>query len=104
LLIQKISNTLQISSDSLEDGEIKKKIATETVEEAEDQLLKKYQKLSRLRDENIKKGNTELDIDTLHALQEAYLIANHMNWLKSLSENLQKAIERYRIAIVEEET
>jgi hypothetical protein len=104
LLIQKISNTLQISSDSLEDNKIKKKIVVETVAEAEDQLLKKYQQLSNLRDENIKKGNAELDIETLHALQEAYLIANHMNWLKSLSENLKKAIERYRIAIVEEET
>jgi hypothetical protein len=102
LLIQKISNTLQISSDSLEDSEIKKKIALETVEEAEDQLLRKYQQLSNLRDENIRKGNTELDTETLHALQEAYLIANHMNWLKSLSENLKKATERYRLSIVEE--
>jgi hypothetical protein len=38
----------------------------------------------------IKLGNTELDKETLHGLQEAYLIANHMTWLKSLSENLQK--------------
>jgi hypothetical protein len=29
-----------------------------------------------------KTGNTELDTETLHGLQEAYLI-NHMNWLKS---------------------
>jgi hypothetical protein len=50
----------------------------------------KYQQLSNLRDENIRLGNTELDTETLHGLQEAYLIANHMNWLKSLSENLQK--------------
>jgi hypothetical protein len=55
-----------------------------------------------LRDENIRLGHTELDTETLHGLQEAYLIANHMIWLKSLSENLQKATERYRSAIEEQ--
>jgi hypothetical protein len=45
-------------------------------------LFGKYQQLSNLRDENIRLGNTELDTETLHGLQEAYLI-NHMNWLKS---------------------
>jgi hypothetical protein len=49
-----------------------KKIDKETVEQAE---LKKYQQLSNMRDENIKQGNTELDTETLHGLQEAYLIA-----------------------------
>jgi hypothetical protein len=63
-------------------------------------LFGKYQQLSNLRDENIRLGNTELDTETLHGLQEAYLIANHMNWLKSLSENLQKATKRYRSAII----
>jgi hypothetical protein len=63
-----------------------------------EKLFGKYQQLSNLRDENIRLGNTELDTETLHGLQEAYLIANHMNWLKSLS-NLQKA-KRYRSAII----
>jgi hypothetical protein len=40
--------------------------------------LGKYQQLSNLRDENIRLGHTELDTETLHGLQEAYLIANHM--------------------------
>jgi hypothetical protein len=44
-----------------------------------------------MRDENIKQGNTELDTETLHGLQE-HLIANHMKWLKSLSENLKKQL------------
>ncbi len=48
-----------------------------------------------IRDENIRQGNTELDTETLHGLQEAYLIANHMSWLKSLSENLKKATENF---------
>jgi uncharacterized membrane protein (TIGR01666 family) len=90
-----ISNTLQRSFDSLEHTQIEEKIKNETVEEAEDKLFGKYQQLSNLRDENIKKGNTELDTKTLHSLQEAYLISNHMSWLKSLSESLKKATERY---------
>lgn len=102
VLIKKIANTLQMSFDSLDDTQIKKKVAKETAEDAEEKLLGKYQQLSNLRDENIRLGHTELDTETLHGLQEAYLIANHMTWLKSLSENLQKATERYRSAIVED--
>ena len=103
LLIHNISNTLQMSCDSLEPLPVNKKIAKKTIEETEDKLLEKYQQLSNLRDENIRKGNTKLDTKTLHGLQEAYLIANHMNWLKSLSESLKKATERYQLAIVEEQ-
>ena len=103
LLIHKISNTLQMSCDHLEQVQIHKKIKKETVEEAEDKLLDKYQQLSNLRDKNIKKGNDKLDTETLHGLQEAYLIANHMNWLKSLSESLKKAITQYQTTIVDEQ-
>jgi hypothetical protein len=74
-----------MSFDSLDDTQIEKKFTKETVENAEEKLFGKYQQLSNLRDENIRLGNTELDTETLHGLQEAYLIANHMNWLKSLS-------------------
>jgi uncharacterized membrane protein YccC len=102
ILIKKIANTLQMSFDSLDDTQIEKKFTKETVENAEEKLFGKYQQLSNLRDENIRLGNTELDTETLHGLQEAYLIANHMNWLKSLSENLQKATKRYRSAIIKE--
>jgi hypothetical protein len=91
-----------MSFDNLDDTHIKKKVAEKTVEEAQEKLLKKYRYLSNLRDENIKQGNTELDTETLHALQEAYLIANHMTWLKSLSENLKKATEQYRSSIVDQ--
>jgi hypothetical protein len=72
-----------MSFDSLDDTQIEKKFTKETVENAEEKLFGKYQQLSNLRDENIRLGNTELDTETLHGLQEAYLIANHMNWLKS---------------------
>lgn len=99
-LTNTISNTLQRSCDRIEHIQIDKKIDSEIVETAEDTLLNKYQQLSNLRDENIKKGNTELDTETLHSLQEAYLISNHMSWLKSLSESLKKATERYSSSLL----
>jgi hypothetical protein len=88
-----------MSFDSLDDTQIEKKFTKETVENAEEKLFGKYQQLSNLRDENIRLGNTELDTETLHGLQEAYLIANHMNWLKSLQKTY-KATKRYRSAII----
>ncbi|MBU0942318.1 MAG: FUSC family protein [Bacteroidetes bacterium] len=101
-LNKKISTILQISIDSLGDKQTKKKVDQETVDIAQEKLQGKYQQLSNLRDENIKHGNTELDTETLHGLQEAYLIANHMTWLKSLSEKLNKTTERYQSSILEE--
>ena len=100
VLINKVSNTLQLSIDSLDQTESEEIGAKENSEEAQENLLENYQQLSNLRDENIKKGNSELDTETLHSLQEAYLIANQMIWLKSLSENLKKATEHYRFAMV----
>lgn len=95
-VVLKISNTLEISCDHLLNEKSKKKITVLHTEEPKDSLLHAYQKLSTLRDESIRKGNTALDIKTLHGLQEAYLIANHMNWLQSLSENLKKTTENYQ--------
>jgi uncharacterized membrane protein YccC len=96
LLIDKISNTLQASYSTLEQSESDTKEDEFPVEDAEEKLLEHYQKLSKKRDENIEKGQGELDQETLHKLQEAYLIANHMSWLKSLSENLKKATLKYQ--------
>ena len=101
VLIKKISNTLQMSFDLLDDTKTNRKTTKETVEDAHDKLFNKYEKLSQQRDKNIQQGNTKLDTETLHALQEAFLIANHMSWLKSLSENLKKAIERYHFSILD---
>ncbi len=98
-LMKKISNTLQLSIDMLEPSEAEINVAEETIENAHEKLLDKYQQLSNLRDKNIQQGKTELDTETLHGLQEAYLIANHMSWLKSLSENLKKTTESYLSAI-----
>ncbi|MFT7071238.1 FUSC family membrane protein [Patiriisocius sp. Uisw_017] len=103
VLIKKISNTLQMSYDRLDHAKIEKKVTEETAEHAQDKLLEKYQQLSNMRDENIKQGNTKLDTETLHGLQEAYLIANHMSWLKSLSENLKKATQSYRSSLVDDQ-
>jgi uncharacterized membrane protein YccC len=103
VLIKRISNTLQVSYDSLDHAKTNKKVAEETAEHAQDILLGKYQQLSNMRDENIRQGNTELDTETLHGLQEAYLISNHMSWLKSLSENLKKATESYGSSLADDQ-
>ncbi|MFD1551822.1 hypothetical protein DNU06_02010 [Putridiphycobacter roseus] len=102
VLVKKISNTLQLAIDRLEDTHLEEKIANETVADAQAILLGKYQELSNLRDDNIKKGNTTIDNNTLHGLQEAYLISNHMNWLISLSENLKKATVSYQNTLLPE--
>jgi uncharacterized membrane protein YccC len=102
-LIKRIANTLQIAFDSLDHTQSKKKVTGETAEDAHEKLFRKYQDLSNLRDEDIKKGNTELDTEALHGLQEAFLIANHMSWLKSLSENLKKATKHYESSVVDED-
>ncbi|SHN07696.1 FUSC family membrane protein [Polaribacter sp. KT 15] len=101
ILIDKISNSLQLACTNLQAKTSNAKVAEEIVEKAENKLLNAYQKLSNLRDESIKKGNTEIDQKTLHALQEAYLISNHMVWLKSLSESLKKATNKYKKTILE---
>jgi hypothetical protein len=90
-----------LSSDILEDAQIEQEVFAEKNEDAQDHLFDTYKKLSNLRDENIQKGHTKLDTETLHHLQEAYLISNHLNWLKSLSESLKKAIEKYNSIILE---
>jgi uncharacterized membrane protein YccC len=102
VLIDKISNTLEHSINSLNSMTSEIEIQDNSAEDLQEQLLDKYTQLSNLRDENIKKGNTELDTETLHGLQEAFLIANHINWLKSLSENLKNTTERYSLSLLEE--
>jgi uncharacterized membrane protein YccC len=100
VLVKRISNTLQLSLDSLDHSQTDEKETEEKGEEAQEKLLGKYQQLSSLRDDNIRQGKTDLDTETLHGLQEAYLMANHMSWLKSLSENLSKATKGYRSSLV----
>ena len=96
LLIIKISNTLQFACDQLEGETPIHYLDEETIKNAEDSLLKTYQILSENRDKNIEKGNTDLNTETLHNLQEAYLISNQLIWLKTLSENLKKATSNYK--------
>ncbi|MFT4612178.1 MAG: putative membrane protein YccC [Glaciecola sp.] len=102
ILIEKISNTLKMSYDRLDPSHNHTKDTEEIVKNAQEKLLSKYQQLSNLRDKNIRQGNTELDTETLHGLQEAFLITNHMNWLQSLSKNLKKTTARYRSSLLDE--
>jgi uncharacterized membrane protein YccC len=100
-LVLGIANTLGLSYDSIANNQFKKKEIVSNTQETPDKLLNKYKKLSDQRDEKIKEGKTDLDRETLHGLQEAFLIANHMNWLQSLSKNLKKATESYRKSLVD---
>lgn len=95
VMILKITNTLQISCDLLENVEPNQQTDTKTIKEAQDALLKTFYNLAHKRDESIQKGITEINTETLHQLQEAYLISNQLIWLKSLSENLKKNIASY---------
>lgn len=99
-LTQKIANTLNDCSIILKNLESASNKEDFTGEVAEEKLLKHYQNLSNKRDENIAKGQSELDTETLHELQEAYLIANHMSWLKSLSVNLKRVTSKYAASMV----
>ncbi len=99
-IIVKISNTLKICSSILDNVDEEKQIDPFPIGDAQERLMETYHNLSHLRDENIQKGNTELDKDTLHNLQEAYLIANQLIWLKSLSDNLKRATTKYKEALM----
>ncbi|MGV8815593.1 MAG: FUSC family membrane protein [Gelidibacter sp.] len=95
-LIWTISNTLQASCSILENVQAISPINTMDIEKAQEKLMQTYHSLSKIRDENIQKGDTELDTETLHHLQEAYLISNQLIWLKTMSDNLKKATLKYR--------
>tara|TARA_R110002073_G_scaffold335987_1_gene529749 strand:+ start:14962 stop:17217 length:2256 start_codon:yes stop_codon:yes gene_type:complete len=99
VMILKIAHTLQMSCDQLEGVSPDQQTNTETIEDAQEMLLKTFHDLSNERDENIQKGKTQINTDTLHHLQEAYLISNQLIWLKSLSETLKKATTNYSKAL-----
>lgn len=102
MLIDRISNTLQGALDSLEQTSTQENIAKTKTEDAHEKLLNEYKRLADVRDENIKLGNEELDTETLHSLQEAYLISNHLGWLVSLSDNLERSTKRYKETILQD--
>ncbi|WP_299397127.1 FUSC family membrane protein [uncultured Gelidibacter sp.] len=98
-LILRIANTLQSSCSILSDTPVDCETTSIDIEKAQDKLMESYHRLSRARDENILKGETELDTESLHHLQEAYLISNQLIWLKTLSENLKKATIKFHDVI-----
>jgi hypothetical protein len=91
-----------MSFDSLDDTQIKKKVAKETAEDAEEKLLGKYQQLSNLRDENIRLAtpiryrNASWSSGSLFDCQSHELV-------KIPFRKPTKATERYRSAIVEDQ-
>ena len=101
-LVHSISQTLEDSYISVAGTNSSNKSSNDQDDPSPEKLLHKYQELSDTRDKNLQDGNIELDQETLHHLQEAFLIANHMKWLQSLSKSLYKATQSYKKALVEE--
>lgn len=101
-LVHSISQTLEDSYTSVAGTNSSNISSSDQDDPSPEKLLHKYQELSDTRDKNLQDGNTELDQETLHHLQEAFLIANHMKWLQSLSKSLYKATQSYKKALVEE--
>lgn len=101
-LVHSISQTLEDSYTSIAGTNSSNKSSSDQDDPSPEKLLHKYQELSDTRDKNLQDGNIELDQETLHHLQEAFLIANHMKWLQSLSKSLYKATQSYKKALVEE--
>lgn len=99
-LILQIANTLHASYSVLEDVPAECEPIEIAVEDAQEKLMQTYLDLSKLRDENIRKGDKKMDSNTLHSLQEAYLISNQLIWLKTLSGNLKKATTKYHASVV----
>ena len=97
-IIKTIAATMQNTYDNLSTDQFKNETKEARVDKEQEKLFHKFRQLAKSRDEKIKMGNPELDLKTLHSLQEAYLISNQVDWLKSLSENLQKVTKKYQIA------
>ena len=95
-IVRRIANTLEASCSILNEVNADCETMTIDIEEAQEKLMETYHNLSRMRDENLQNGFTELDRESLHNLQEAYLIANQLIWLKTLSDNLRKATSKYQ--------
>ncbi|MGY0392201.1 FUSC family membrane protein [Bizionia sp. KMM 8389] len=94
-VVLKIANTLQVSCARLQGVPPNQTENQQYIQDAQDKLLKTYQNLALERDEDIEKGQSEIKTETLHELQEAYLVYNQLIWLKTLSENLKKATKKY---------
>lgn len=103
-LILKIANTLQASYSLLENIPSESETIAIDIEEAQEKLMQAYLSLSKLRDENIQKGATKLDTQTRHSLQEAFLIANQLVYLKTLSGNLKRATKKYHDNLISSNT
>lgn len=97
-LIAKIGQTLDASTVLIEQKGTAVSEDTEHYKKAQAKLLETYENLSKLRDQHIEDGQTEIDSNTLIQLQEAHLISNQLIWLQTLSDNLRKATLRYQKA------
>ena len=104
ILIKRIINNLKIVQTNLDDHQNLNKEQEDTTNaaKAKQKLLDKYKRLAEVRDENLRLGEETLDTQTLHALQEAYLISNQLGWLLSLTNNLINSTNQYYKEVLKE--
>ncbi len=65
------------------------------IDTAQKALKYSYTKLSKIRDKEIKEGKTVIDKKMRLHLQEAHLIQTQLNWLKVLSEDINRTTKKY---------
>ncbi|MBU2996983.1 FUSC family protein [Cellulophaga baltica] len=65
------------------------------IDTAQKALKNSYTRLSKLRDKEIEAGKIVIDKKMRLYLQEAHLIQTQLNWLKVLSEDIQKSTKKY---------
>ncbi|WP_417236477.1 FUSC family membrane protein [Bizionia paragorgiae] len=95
-LIAGISTCLKNAASLLVKSDTQMHYKPENMKLAQEKLLKSYDDLSQARDKDIEAGFVEIDSDFLLHLREAHLITNQLIWLKTLSNNLQKATFKYK--------
>ena len=95
-IIEGITASLKHSISKLESNKSVVHSEEKEIALAYKKLQKRYHKLSKKRDLDIKSGQIYIDKKTLLQLQEAHIISNQLLWLKSLSTNLKNVTLKYK--------
>lgn len=90
-----ILNNLQQAYNLLED-KAADNTAIENTGEASETLHKRFDKLAKERDLEIKSGKREIDRDMRFKLQEAHLITGQLEWMLDISNKLSKNIRKLK--------
>ncbi len=95
LFVQNTTHFLDNSLAVMNDEEVQELEDQQQIQEAQNELLRKYQELSDRREQEIAAGNTVIDNSMLLNLQESHLIANQVIWIRNLSKKLVPLIIQF---------